>query len=195
MHVHMYMYTGTYSDKAEQKRKQKGSEVNRNEYLEVPEVDDELVRTRAIFAAEEHGEVVLQPFRHVVGIKNSQLGRVSQALAAHHGNIHEADGQNEGGPPGGGRNGAEWDGGLLGSGKSPCRHYGVSGEEGGEMCLYTDRTHPRASPPVGDAEGLVEVEVAHVGADVARTRQTHLATREGATSAPGGIRSVLPFIP
>ena len=44
------------------------------------------------------------------------------------------------------------------------------------MCLYADGPHPGPTPPVGDAKGFVEVEVAYVSTDVAGASQTDLGT-------------------
>ena len=54
-----------------------------------PEVDDELVRARAVLAGEQDGVVVPEPLHHVVGVENRALGRVRQTFAAHHGDVRE----------------------------------------------------------------------------------------------------------
>ncbi len=48
--------------------------------------------------------------------------------------------------------------------------------EMGGADLDTNWSHAWAATTVGDAEGLVEVQVAHVRADVARRCQSHLHT-------------------
>ena len=47
-------------------------------------------------------------------------------------------------------------------------HHRVAGQEGHEVLRHADRAHARAAAAVRDAEGLVQVQVADVGADVAR---------------------------
>ena len=47
-------------------------------------------------------------------------------------------------------------------------------EEGREVLGYSDRADARAAAAVGDAKGLVQVEVADVGANVARGGQADL---------------------
>lgn len=42
---------------------------------------------------------------------------------------------------------------------------------------HSDRPHARSSSSMGDAEGLVQVEMRHVGAIISRTTQTHLENR------------------
>ena len=51
---------------------------------------------------------------------------------------------------------------------------GVRGQEGCEVSLDSDGSHAGAASTVRDAEGLVQVQVAHVGADDARGRQANL---------------------
>ena len=55
-----------------------------------------------------------------------------------------------------------------------CRHEGVCGQEGLEVGLHADGPHARAAAAVGDAEGLVQVQVAHIRTDDARRRQADL---------------------
>lgn len=62
--------------------------------------------------------------------------------------------------------------------KTPCiltgGDDGVAGQEGCQVGLDTDGTHPRAAAAVRDAEGLVQVEMADVRANVSRRGQAHL---------------------
>ena len=62
-----------------------------------------------------------------------------------------------------GRGGDRADGALAAR-----RHDRVAGQEGREVRGDRDRPHARAAAAVRDAEGLVQVQVADVGADVAR---------------------------
>ena len=56
----------------------------------------------------------------------------------------------------------------------------MAGEEGREVLGDADRAHARAAAAVGDAEGLVQVEVADVGADVAGAAEADLRVHVGA---------------
>src|SRR6202030_1728540 len=47
----------------------------------------------------------------------------------------------------------------------------MAGQERREVRLDADRPHARAAAAVRNAEGLVKIQVAYVGADVARTRE------------------------
>jgi hypothetical protein len=49
----------------------------------------------------------------------------------------------------------------------------MAGQERREVRLDADRPHARAAAAVRNAEGLVEIHVAHVGTDVARTREPY----------------------
>ena len=50
----------------------------------------------------------------------------------------------------------------------------MAGHEGREVRLHTDRAHAGAAAAVRDAERLVQVQVAHVSANVARRREADL---------------------
>src|SRR5207245_11213216 len=56
----------------------------------------------------------------------------------------------------------------------------VRGKMRREMLRDADRSHAGATPPVRDAEGLVEVQVADVGTDVARAAEADLRVHVGA---------------
>jgi hypothetical protein len=56
----------------------------------------------------------------------------------------------------------------------------MTGKERREVLRHTDGAHAGAATAVRDGEGLVQVEVAHVGADVAGAREAHLCVHVGA---------------
>jgi hypothetical protein len=56
----------------------------------------------------------------------------------------------------------------------------MTGQERGQMRGHADRTHAGAAAAVRDAEGLVQVQVADVGADVARAGEPDLRVHVGA---------------
>ena len=56
----------------------------------------------------------------------------------------------------------------------------VPGQERRQVRGHADRPHARAAAAVGNAEGLVQVEVADVGADVARAAEADLRVHVGA---------------
>ena len=53
---------------------------------------------------------------------------------------------------------------------APClgRQFAVAGQEWHELFGHADRAHARSAAAVRNAEGLVEIEVADIGADEAR---------------------------
>ena len=56
----------------------------------------------------------------------------------------------------------------------------VPGQERREMCRDADRAHAGAAAAVRDREGLVQIQVAHVRADVAGAGQADLRIHVGA---------------
>src|SRR4029077_14640249 len=57
---------------------------------------------------------------------------------------------------------------------------GMAWKEGREMRLDADWPHARAAAPMGDAERLMQIEVAYVGANVARPCQSNERVHVGA---------------
>lgn len=55
----------------------------------------------------------------------------------------------------------------------------MAGQERRQAGNDANRPHPRPASPVRDAERLVEVQVAHVGADVSGAGQGHLRVHVG----------------
>ena len=66
---------------------------------------------------------------------------------------------------------------------------GCAGEERGEVLGHADRAHAGAAAAVGDAEGLVQVEVADVGPDVAGAGEADLGVHVGPVHVdlPAGV--------
>ena len=99
---------------------------------------------------------------------------LGQALRAHHGDVGEGDGQDEGGAEGGGSHDPKGLAVALEVGHGPGGDHGVGGKEGSQVGTHSNGTHAWTTPAVGDAEGLVQVQVAHVSPDLARGGQPHL---------------------
>ena len=118
-------------------------------------------------APEEDGVVIFESSRHVVGVQDRDLCGFAQSSCAHQRDVHPRDGEDASAAEGSG-------------GDSPglalcasCER--VRREEWGEVRGDADRTHARTPTSVRDAEGLVEVEVADVRADVSWTAETDLS--------------------
>ena len=62
----------------------------------------------------------------------------------------------------------------------PRSHHRMAGQERREVLRHADRSHARAAAAVRDAERLVQVQVADVGADVARPAEPDLRVHVGA---------------
>ena len=128
-------------------------------------IDDALVRDRAVLAPVQHRIVRLQPLRDVVRVEDRDLRRVRRALRRP--SCRCTSSRSAGcsrcptAPPTPRR--------------LPCLppvvHDRIARQEVDEMLRHADRPHARAAAAVRDAERLVQVEMADVGADVARTRQ------------------------
>ena len=63
---------------------------------------------------------------------------------------------------------------------------GVGRQEGRQVGAHADGAHARAAAAVRDAEGLVQVQVAHIRPDEARARQAHLRGSTGGLDFKSG---------
>mmetsp|Transcript_46287 Transcript_46287/g.117179 ORF Transcript_46287/g.117179 Transcript_46287/m.117179 type:complete len:831 (+) Transcript_46287:42-2534(+) len=157
-----------------------GDVLHLNAYvLELARVEDELVRIGAVLSHEQAGVVLLQAGGHVVGVEDGQRGGLLQPLGAHHRDVRVRDGEDGRGAVRRGRHGAEGLQLARGLGVAVRGRHGVRGQEGRQVRLHADGAHAGAAAAVRDAERLVQVEMAHVGADVARRRQPHLRIHVG----------------
>ena len=106
--------------------------------------------------------MVPQPAGEVVGAQDRHLRGLAQAVAAHHGDVGPRDGQDAGRSPGSSRDRPR-PGGRAGLGDE-----GMVGQVGREVGADRHRADAGPAAAVGDAEGLVQVQVGHVGAEAAR---------------------------
>jgi hypothetical protein len=130
-------------------------------------VEHELVRHHAARAAEQHAVVRREALRHVVRVQDRQLRGALQAGRAHHRDVHPRDRQDA-------------------RATVCCRRYRLNGmlsatavdgmrrQERREVRSHRDRTHAGTAAAVRDAKRLVQVQVADIGAEVARPAQPHL---------------------
>ena len=65
-------------------------------------------------------------------------------------------------------------------GRAGLGHQRMVGQEGRQVRPHRHRTHARATAAVGDAEGLVQVQVRHVGAEAAGPGHAHQGVEVGA---------------
>ena len=85
---------------------------------------------------------------HVVGVEDGRLGRLPEALRAHHHAVHPADREDRGGAPRRGGDDAK-------AGPVVRRDDGVVGHERLEVRRHADGADARAAAAVRDAERLV----------------------------------------
>ena len=131
-------------------------------FLQRAQVQDAFVCDMAVFTGVERRVMVLEAGADVVGAQNSHFGRLFQAFGAHHAAVHPADRQHRRIAHGRRRDGA--DAIDMNTGR------GMAGQVGHQVRHHADRTHARPAAAVRNAEGLVQVEVAHVAAELARRR-------------------------
>ena len=133
-----------------------------------PRVDDAFVRNAPAAPAVEHRERAFETLGDIVGVEDSDAGRLGQPAAAHQQAIAPGDRQNRSRAIGRGRD------------RSLAARLRIAGQERDQMGLHADGPHAWSTAAVRDAEGLVQVEVAHVGADVARACEPDQRVQVGA---------------
>ena len=133
----------------------------------LPQIEDTLVRNGAVGALVEDREEGFEALGNVVGIKDGDGTRRGKPIGPHHAEIHPADDADAGASPGSGTDLADCPG-------SSRRNHGVSRQERGEMLGNADRSDSGTASPVGDAEGLVQIEMAHIGTYIAGTAKADL---------------------
>ena len=133
--------------------------------LEWTRIHDAFVCDGAVRATIEHRVGMLQPLRDVVRVQDRDLRGIRQSLGAHHADVQVADRQDAGAAE---RCGADRTRALRRAESRGC----VSREMRHEVRGDTDRAHARTAATVRNAERLVQVQVADVGADVTGAADT-----------------------
>ena len=131
--------------------------------------------TRPLVARVEHRVVRRQAAGDVVGGEDGHLGGPPQAVGAHHRDVDPRDGQDARRAARGRRRRRRRRSAGPASGTT-----GWSGRNGRQVGPHRHRARPRATAAVGDAEGLVQVEVADVGAERAGPGQADEGVEVGA---------------
>jgi len=127
---------------------------------------------QTIVVLEENLVVPLEPGLHVVGIEDGKLGGGLEVLA-HHFDVRPRNGEDGAGAPRSSRHGSN---GL----RATNGHHRVAREEGGQVVLDSDGSHAWTASSVGNAEGLVQVEMANVSTIVTRAAEADLSVHIGA---------------
>src|SRR6185312_4305587 len=135
-------------------------------------VDDALVRHAPLLPLVDDGVVGVEPVGDVIGVQDGDLRGPREAPRAHHPDVGPGNEQDAGASPGRRRDG---------TGAAGLRvRQRVSGQERRQVRGDADRSHAGAAAAVRDAEGLVQVDVADVGADVAGAAEADLRVQVGA---------------
>ncbi len=131
------------------------------------QVQDALVRHQTITPGVEDGEVGHQPVGDVVGVENRHRRGLAQAVRAHQADVRPGNHQDARRPP---RRPADRSDARA---RPRLRQQRMIGQVGREPLDHRDRTDPRATTAVRDAERLVQVQVAHVRTEHPRLGQPH----------------------
>ncbi|CEI74776.1 Uncharacterized protein PAE221_00336 [Pseudomonas aeruginosa] len=137
--------------------------------LERTQVEDAFVGDQAVAAGVEHRVVLLQAMGDVVGIEDGHFRGALEAFAAHHADVHPGDRQDA----------------RAAVRRRAHRAFlalaaSVAGEERRQVRAHADRADARAAAAVGDAEGLVQVQVGNVATELARGAQADHGVHVGA---------------
>ena len=142
--------------------------------LDRAQIENALVCHAAIRPRVQHRIVRRQTGGHVVGTENGYRRGLTQTLGAHHGDVHPRDGQDSRRSPGGGRDGAH------ARGRAGVAAQRMVGQVRCQMRTHGHGAHSRATTAVRDAERLVQVEVRHIGTELARLGKPHKCIEVGA---------------
>ena len=125
----------------------------------------------AVLAGVQHREVRIEASGDVVGVEHGHRAGVGETGCAHQGDVHPRDRQDRCRADRRSGNGTDWAAGR-------CQR--MSGKELGEVSANSDRADTRPAATVRDAERLVQVEVADVGAELAGLGQADHRVEVGA---------------
>ncbi len=143
------------------------------EALVGPGIDDALMSYQPILSGVEQGIVVGQTAGNVVGVEDGDLSGFAQTVISHESDVRPGDRQDGRASP--------WSRRYRAAGRRMVQvHDRVPGQKRHQVRRDADGPHARSSAAMRNAEGLMKVQVAHVGSDVARTAETHLRVHVGA---------------
>ncbi len=141
--------------------------------LQGTQVENHFVRDTAVRTRVEHRIVFLEPRLDVVGVQDGVTGGVRHAFRAEHSHVGVGNQQDARAAP--------WRRRERMNRPGPTGpHYRMPGQVRREMRGHANGPHAGTAAAVRDAERLVQVQVADVGADRRRTRQPDLRVHVGA---------------
>ena len=135
--------------------------------FERTEIQDELMCATSAFGGIQHGIRRFEARFHVVRIQNGEFRGFTQSIGAHQADVGVADRENACGAP---RRGRDRRDAVL----TAHRNDRVTRQERCQVFCDADRTHARATAAVRNAEGLVQIQVADIGADIGGGGESHL---------------------
>src|ERR1700682_496807 len=128
------------------------------------------MRDEPAFSFKQDGEKTVEPLRDVVRVQDRDLRCFSKSFAAHHPDVHPRDGEDTRAAVSSGGDGTH----SISDFGFRISDLGKSGKKGHKMLRDTDRTNSGSSAAVGNAECLVKIEMANIGAHVAGTTEADL---------------------
>ncbi len=141
--------------------------------FEIAQVEDALVGDAPCGARIEGLEFRQELGRHVVGVEDGDLGDFAEAFCAEHLDVGVGDGQEQRASIRSRTHGVH-------TVAAAFADHRVAGQVGFQRCGTADGADARTAAAVRHGEGLVEVEVAYIRADVTRIGEAHLGVHVGA---------------
>jgi hypothetical protein len=146
--------------------------------LEGSDVQDELVSASALSVGVDNLVVGKETGHDVVGVEEGSTSLLGKTVSAHHEDVSVADGEDGGATPRSGANGSN--SGAVTLGTNALRvDLRVTRQVRSKVALNGNRTDTRATTTVGNTEGLVEVKMADISANVTRRAKTNLRVHVG----------------
>ena len=141
---------------------------------QLTQVQDALVSDQTAGAGVQHRVLVVEFLRNVVSVQNRVLRRVLQTLSASHRNVHPANRQNAGGAEERLRNRQCS---IVGELTLRVSAVCVTGQELRQVLTNSQRANTGAATTVRNGEGLVQVQVRNVAAELTGLSEAHLGVQ------------------
>ena len=140
---------------------------------QVAQIKDAFMGHEPALSTEQNRVMGIEAMGQIVGGEQGHGGCLAQTSGAHQAQIHPADRQDACTTKGSRR--------YRGDGLSTTAgHQWMTREEGQQMFTHSDGTNARATPAMGNAERLVQVEVADIRSEGTRPADTDLGVEIGA---------------
>ena len=150
-------------------------------------IQDALVTHQPARAGVQYGELIVQFLRHIVGVQYRICGRALQTLSAAHRDIHPADRQHPGRSEERLRNRKRR---AFRQVTFSVSGVGITGQVLHQVLPHRQGAHAGAAAAVRNGEGLVQVQVGDVAAELTGLRKAHLRIQVSAIHIHLPARSV-----